>query len=156
MNLKATISAELFITASRLPKTIFIRLIAFLFKKSFSQRNIPGDWLRSDYYLQKSKSQKTTCPILLAVGITTLGILSKGETHFDALAVLAVVRVAATRISVPLFISAVKNNRKAMSLSVKEETRFLPRNGDFVQRAFPATSVKFNLDQSNHHQNLFL
>jgi len=36
------------------------------------------------------------------------------------------------------------------------DERFLLRNVDFAQRAFPGTSVKFNLDQNNHHQNLFL
>lgn len=155
MNLKATIPAELFITSSSPQKTVLIPLIALVFKKSFSQGSIPGDSLRSDCYLQKSKSQETNCRILLALGITTPEILSKGETHFDALAALAVVSVAATLISVPLFISAVKNSRKAMSLSVKKETRFLLRNADFAQRVFPGTSVKFNLE-NNHHQNLFL
>jgi hypothetical protein len=136
----------LFFIDSRLPKAIFIAGIALtVVLKSFSQAYTPKDSLTTEYYLQKSKSQKIAGFILLGVGVTTLAILSKGETDFDVLPVLAIGGLAATVISVPLFISAGKNKRKAISLSVKKEKTFLLRNGGFTQRSFPALSVKFNV-----------
>jgi len=135
-----------FFTNGRCIKSIFILGIALaLSLPSFSQEIPVKDSVRSEYYLQKSKSQKTVGFILLGVGATTLAILSKGETDFDVLPVLAIGGLAATVISVPLFISAGKNKRKAMSLSMKKEKAFFPHGGSFAQKSFPAVSIRLNL-----------
>ena len=145
MKRKAINYSVLLFTGRRFTKKIFVLgIILALSLQSYSQAT-RKDSLTSDYYLQKSKSQKITGFILLGIGVTTLALLSKGETDFDILPVLAIGGIAATVVSIPLFISAGKNKRKGMSLSVKEEKSLLLRNGNFTQKPFPAISVRLNL-----------
>ena len=127
-------------------KILVLGLVLALSLHSFRQETAPKDSLTSEYYLQKSKSQKIAGFIFPGPGVTTLANMSKGETDFDVLPILAITGLTATVIGVPLFISAGKNKRKAASLSVKKEKAFLLRNRSFTQRSFPAISVKLNLD----------
>ena len=145
MNRKAINYPMLFFINSCFMKKIFLLgIILALSLQSFSQAT-RKDPLTSDYYLQKSKSQKTRGVVLLGIGVTTLALLSKGETDFDILPVLAIGGIAATVVSIPVLISASINKRKAMSLSVKEEKALLLSKGSFTQRSFPAISVRLNL-----------
>jgi len=147
MTLKAIKYARLFSINSSFTSKIFgLGLVLALSLHSFSQEMAPKDSLTSDHYLKKSTSQKIAGFVFLGIGATTLAVLSKGETDFDALPVLAIGGLTATLISVPLFISSGKNKRKAASLSVKKENAFLLRNRSVTQISFPAISVKFNLD----------
>lgn len=91
---------------------------------SFSQ-------LSSDEYLTKSHHQKTVAWIMLGggVGLTALGVavsqantvdyaLGNSSNHNTAGTILAVSGVASTLGSIPMFISAGHNKRKAAELSL--------------------------------------
>jgi hypothetical protein len=137
-------SALLFTSSHFMKKIFVLGIILALSLPSYSQ-GMRQDLLTSDYYLQKSKSQKITGFILLGIGVTTLALLSKGETDFDILPVLAIGGITATVVSIPLLISAHINKRKAVSLSVKEEKAFILHHGSFVQKSFPSISVRLDL-----------
>jgi hypothetical protein len=113
---------------------------------SFGQDSTSKTQPTPDEYQQKSRSQKVAGFIFLGVGITTLAVISRGQTDFDVLPVLALGGVAATVASIPLFFSAAKNKRKAMSLTVKKEKAFIPRYGGITQKSFPALTLKLNLN----------
>jgi hypothetical protein len=137
-------SALLFTSSHFMKKIFVLGIILALSLPSYSQ-GMRQDLLTSDYYLQKSKSQKITGFILLGIGVTTLALLSKGETDFDILPVLAIGGITATVVSIPLLISAHINKRKAVSLSVKEEKAFILHHGSFAQKSFPSISVRLDL-----------
>ena len=90
MTLKAIKYARLFSINSSFTSKIFgLGLVLALSLHSFSQEMAPKDSLTSDHYLKKSKSQKIAGFVFLGIGATTLAVLSKGETDFDVLPVLA-------------------------------------------------------------------
>src|SRR5947209_12728327 len=107
-------------------KKIILSLILFITAlHSFSQSLTPAA-KTSDYYLTKSRHQKTAAWIMLGggVGLTALGIavseantidyaLGNSSNHNTAGNVLAIVGVASTLGSIPMFISASHNRHKA-------------------------------------------
>lgn len=127
-------------------KLFVLSILLISIGHSFGQDSTSKTQPTSAEYLQKSRSQKVAGFIFLGIGVTTLTVISKGQTDFDVLPVLAVGGVAATVISIPLFISAGKNKRKAMSLTVKKEKTFIPCYGGVAQKSFPALTLKLNLN----------
>ncbi|MDQ6755796.1 MAG: hypothetical protein M3004_02565 [Bacteroidota bacterium] len=85
--------------------------------------NTPNNLLTHEEYLTKSKNQKLFGFIFLGAGVTTLAIISAGNTDLNAVGPLAIVGGAAALGSIPLFIAAGKNKRKA-ELVVKNEKVF--------------------------------
>lgn len=97
-------------------------------------------------YLALSRSQKVGGFILLGAGVTTIALISRGNTSFDELPILAVLGAAATVGSLPLFIASGRNRRRAMNASTSlkfEEAQFI-RRSQICFRAFPAVSVKIS------------
>jgi hypothetical protein len=136
-------------------KIILFSMLLSLSVTSYSQQTNPSTALTKQDYLQKSKNQKTAAWVLVgggAVLIVTGGIVwanqinKKAETDpFGALADayttttgdwISVAGIVAAAGSIPLFIAASKNKRKAISLSFKKE--MIPRlqNQSFVNRRF--------------------
>lgn len=121
---------------------------------SFSQKttdSVPS--LKTDY-LKKSKNQKTAAWILLGGGsaLIATGIIvgsSEESTFNDAAggAAIAGIGLLSTIGSIPLFIASGKNKRKANNFSgkLKMETGPFYQKQSFVQRSFPALSVKCSL-----------
>jgi len=99
-------------------KTIICAMLLLLATVSFSQQTNPTQPLTREDYLKKSKSQKITAFVLLGGGVTTLAIISKGNTSFDVLGILAVAGTLSTLGSIPLFIASGRNKRKAKMASV--------------------------------------
>jgi hypothetical protein len=105
-------------------------------------------------FLQKSKKQRTAGIILLAGGgtVTIIGITIAAQ-HFDLFdleerdetleTVLIAVGGAAMLGSIPLFVSAKKNKRTAMSMSFKNERSLQLQNGLVHLKRIP--SVNFRL-----------
>ena len=127
-------------------KLFALSVIIMLAAHSFGQDTTSKIQPISDEYLQKRHSQRVTGFIFLGIGVTTLAVISRGQTDLNVLPVLAVGGIAATVISIPLFISAGKNKRKAASLTVKKEKALIPRYGGITQKSFPALTLKFNLN----------
>lgn len=105
-------------------------------------------------YLQKSKNQQTAAWILLGGGAALIGtgfIVGDGKnSSFDDAALGAVfagIGLISTISSIPLFIASGKNKRKANTFSGKVKMENAPffQKQSFVQKSFPAFSVKFNL-----------
>ncbi|HMK26943.1 MAG TPA: hypothetical protein VK483_13010 [Chitinophagaceae bacterium] len=149
-------------------KIILFILLLTMSATLFSQQTNTLPALTKQDYLRKSKNQKTAAWILVAGGaamIVTGGVVwsneinKKAETDpFGAWADMytttsgdwiAVAGVVAAAGSIPLFIAASKNKRKAMSLSFKKETvpsRLLSgQKGSFVNQSIPSLSLKINL-----------
>ena len=99
-------------------KTIIGAMLLVLATVSFSQQTNPTQPLTREDYLKKSKSQKITAFVLLGAGVTTLAIISKGNTSFDVLGTLAVAGTLSTLGSIPVFIASGRNKRKAKMASV--------------------------------------
>jgi len=107
---------------------LFIALILFCFK-AISQTP-GGNAVNKEYYMKKSKNQKTIAWIMagggvaLAVAGFVVGTvdavddgLSGSDNNNAAGTIMLVAGTASALGSIPLFISASKNKKKAMSLS---------------------------------------
>ncbi len=131
--------------------------IAFFFfiAQSFSQpptSSIPS----KDYYLQKSKKQKTTGLVVLCTGLGIAlagGIVyiihehnSDGWLDFDFTgAYIAAGGGAVSLASIPFFISSSKNKKKAASVTLnKTPVLFLQQDG-VVSKMHPTISLKIGL-----------
>ncbi len=126
-------------------KTIICAMLLVLATVSFSQQTNPTQPLTREDYLKKSKSQKITAFVLLGAGVTTLAIISKGNTSFDVLGILAVAGTLSTLGSIPLFLASARNKRKAQAASVyfkleKQDVRQLSGI-----TTYPSVAIKFNL-----------
>lgn len=111
--------------------------------------------VESTDYLKKSKKQKTAAWVLLGVGVlsTALGSVQTnptgywgGETTHSNNTVLLIVGAAAIGSSIPLFIAASKNKKKAMSVSLKTENmRLMNKNYSIYTKTIPSLSLTFYL-----------
>ena len=127
--------------------------------KGFSQQaEEPKMELTKQEYLKKSKSQKTVGRILLGGGGILIGAglltnLSNGlgnlfveesqkNSSGDIFTVLGVISIAG---SIPLLISAGKNKRKALSLSVKNQPSQVLQNNRLYSKIIPSLTFKINL-----------
>lgn len=126
-------------------KSIIIGLVLILFTlSSFCQLNEPTKILSREEYLSKSRTQKVVGFVLLGAGATTLLIISNGKYDYKTTGVLAIAGGVAVLGSIPFFISASKNKKRAMTAtSFKfEKIQFLEGAG-IVHQTYPALSLKF-------------
>ena len=142
-------------------KAIIFAMLLLFVVGSFSQQSTTTSVPKPNTdYLQKSKKQKTTAWILLAGGtvLTTIGAgvaLSGGlDCAFDdpdcgddqtLASILAISGSAAILGSIPLFIAAGRNKRKAASLSFNNMMMPQIKNSSLVYQPIPAVSLKINL-----------
>jgi len=128
-------------------KLFLFSFLLFLAASTFGQQRNPS--LTKQDYLQKSKRQKTTAKLLLgggllsfSVGFLTIG--GKGTNSVDN-GIMLIAGTAAMVASVPLFIIASKNKKKAMSMSLKNQ--LVPRfeGTGFVYKPLPSLSLKIGL-----------
>lgn len=124
-------------------KMISLAMLLAVVVTSFSQQTESSPVLTKQDYLQKSKSQRTSAFILLGTGAALLAVAAPGNVSFDILPILVIGGGAAIVGSIPLFIAAGKNKRRAMSLSFKNETVPLPQPGGFANQS--ALSVTINI-----------
>lgn len=134
---------------------IMIYILLFVLPASiFCQK--PNDSVPSvkTDYLQKSKNQKSAAWTLLGGGTALIGIGfivgdGKNASFDDAAtgAVLAGVGLLSAIGSIPLFIAAGKNKRKAMKMftSIKMEKATLFQRQSFDQPSYPAVTLKLML-----------
>jgi hypothetical protein len=145
-------------------KIIFFTLLLTVSAISFSQPANALPALTKQDLLQKSKQQKTAAWVLVAGGAVLIvtgsvvwanDINKAAETDpLGGIAAiytstsgygLAVAGLVAAAGSIPLFIAAARNKRKAMSISLKNEAIPQLQNGSFVNRSVPSLSLKINL-----------
>ena len=117
---------------------------------SFSQQNNPSPALTKQDYLRKSKHQKITAFCLAGGGIIVwLAGVSKNMNQDDNIdgggeVAMAIGSIAALA-SIPMFIIASKNKKKAAALTFKNEPSLQVQKSSFVYRAVPSLTLKFQL-----------
>lgn len=98
-------------------------------------------------YLKIAKSQRTVAFILLGAGIAAIGSVSSGNASFNTTSTVGVLGAAAILGSIPLFIAAHRNKRKATAAA----TSFDFKSGweqSFAKRKpayFPTLSLTMTL-----------
>ena len=128
----------------------------------FGQKSMPAPSIQSDY-LEKSKHQNTTAWILLAGGaaLFTIGaIIPQGEEEWSPIPIYGgdhkndaikgtfyLFGSISMLGSVPVFIAAGKNKRRAMTVSTgfKLEKASVAQVPAFVKKSYPALSLKIGL-----------
>lgn len=132
-------------------KKFFISTILILISTSlFCQQSDIGQPVTQNSYLQKSKNQKTTAWILLGAGF----VLSAGAavadvgsdwTKSETPYLVAIVTGCASMLgSIPLFIAAGRNKRKAKNAAAyfKIQLNRVPTNTGLALHSTPTLSLK--------------
>jgi hypothetical protein len=134
-------------------KILFLSIFSlFIFLQSFSQE--PETQVQDkSYYLKKSKNQKKGAWVLvgLGVGMTVGGILINLDQPFFGPGSnskkglwLSYVGVATTLGSIPLFISAHRNKKKAAALAFNYQNILMPYQTGLALKKQPA--IVFKID----------
>jgi hypothetical protein len=147
-------------------KIIVFTLLLTVSINSFSQQTKPSLNLTKQSYLKKSKKQRTAAWIMLGGGFTlavtgfTVSVVnglgdafassvtddnSSSGSSIDAGSVVFTTGAVAMLGSIPFFITAHKNKKKAMSLSIKNETTPQLLKQGFVHRSVPSLTLKISL-----------
>ena len=145
----------------------FLFLLVILFESGtalFAQADIPkkNTMLSAEQYLQKRGKQNTAAWLLLSGGsvlfITAFiiesdqSMLSTNSPNYNqgkgtASTIIGVTGLAATIASIPFFIAASKNKRKARSVSMglKLEKTTVASPFSFTRHSYPALSINIKL-----------
>ena len=134
-------------------KILAFTLILTLSATTFCQQVNPLPGLNKQDLLKKSKNQKTAAWILLGGGFfsTALGSVkfnfagSDSEVDNSTSAIFLITGLAAIATSIPFFIAANKNKKKAMNLSFKNEKVTHLSKQAFVYKTIPSLALKINL-----------
>ena len=137
-------------------KKIVPSLLLLLFVvKSFSQ----SPELSKDYYLEKSKTQKTVAWVMIGGGlaIATIGyVISVYQIKDDPVAyvftdkgtgsaILTLVGICTAFGGIPFLTSSKKNARRAATISFKNQKILFPLQNTFVLKTQPALTLKIEL-----------
>jgi hypothetical protein len=124
-------------------------LLLLIFNSSFSQSTQEKSTASQNDYLKKSKNQKTAAWILVGIGSlsTLLGTIQVNPDYGqnDNSTFFLVGGLVTLGASVPLFIASAKNRKKAMSLTLKNETTQQFLNTRVKNRNIPSLNLKLNL-----------
>lgn len=143
-------------------KTVFVMAILAIALKGLTQSTSVPD---SDYYLQKSKKQKTAAFVLLGggAGLAAIGLAMGTASFYDeigsivvegeddetyvAASILFGTGLAAMVGSVPLFIASSRNKKKAhaASASIKLQTIPVVSRQGIGKLPYPAASIRISL-----------
>ena len=101
----------------------------------------------SEEYLKLSKSQKTGGFVLLGIGAITLTTAAVGDFDFDTLGIVVVVGSVFTLTSIPLFIAASRNKKKAKKASLGFKFERIQKLQTVAVRfhSIPGISLRLNL-----------
>lgn len=127
-------------------KTIsfFVFLVTVSFR-TFCQQTASKEMLTKQEYLQKSKEQKTSAFVLLGLGSASLAIAAPGKVSMGTAGILVIGGGAAIVASIPLFIAAGKNKKKAMSMSFRFQEMQSPQYNGLAEKKIPSLSIKLHL-----------
>ena len=138
--------------------TVFFLVLTLAFS-GFSQQNEPSPTFTKQDYMHKSKKQKTVAWVLLgggAASVLTGIIIPKGDVVREGAwgndyendgikSTFGVTGFLCMIGSIPFFIASKKNNKRAMSVSFKNETAPLIQKSSFVYRPVPSVAFKIAL-----------
>lgn len=128
-------------------KIILFFLLLTMSAVSFGQQTNSSPALTKQDYLKKSKGQKTAAWICLGIGVACLATAAPGDVTFDVLPVLVIGGGGLVLGSIPLFIAASRNKRKAKTASafLKMETAPVIQGSEAFTRSIPVVAVKISL-----------
>lgn len=143
-------------------KIICCIVVIIIASATFSQSTTLSLALTKQDYLRKGRSQNTIAWFLIAGGVTTATIGSAIQTKevLDDFGnifsgseakssntgdIVGYTGLGIMLSSIPFFISAHKNKKKALSLSVQNEKALYFQNGNFVTCSVPSLSIKIGL-----------
>jgi hypothetical protein len=144
-------------------RPIILIMLLMLSTDSFSQQTNPSPVLNKETYLQKTAAwillvggfASASISVAIATPKATEDYLSvfpgvlvgatPTEHNYTGETILLIAGTAAMLSSIPLFIAAGKNKRKAMNLVFKNETAPQVQRTSFVYRSVPSLSLKIDL-----------
>lgn len=131
---------------------LFTVFLAFVINV-FSQDSMWQVYTKKEHYLKKSKNQRTTGWILLGVG-TTLAVIGVStfssswdhgsNTETDILGWFIVGGVAMDLASIPFFISAGNNQRRAAEIVIINQKMYLPQKNSVAVKYVPGITFKIH------------
>ena len=129
--------------------TVFISML-LIAASTFCQQTNPAPALTKQDYLKKSKTQKFVAAGLLVGGfITGLVGVNKNMNQEDNIdgggETAMVIGGLACLASIPVFIIASKNKKKAMSMSFYNQPLPQMQKNSLVYRAIPSIKLKISL-----------
>ena len=128
-------------------------LTLFLFSIKLLGQSIQKSDYSKEYYLDKSKSKKTTAFILLGSGfaLTVIGATafesawnSESNSSTDVKGTVMLGGVGLLLTSIPFLISSGNNSRKAASISLNNQNFPVLKEGSYVLNSSPCLSLKLN------------
>ena len=133
-------------------RILFSVVLLLLIAKSFSQT--PA--LSKDYYLKKSKTQKTVGWAMLGGGLamTSIGLIiankKVNDDPFNAILDTGPIAVTLAGVgvalgSIPFFISSAKNARRAATISFENQKVLFPKQNVLALKVQPAITLKIGL-----------
>ena len=138
-------------------KIVFSLTLLIFVLNSFCQTS-KNKALTKDYYLQKSKNQKTAAWVLLGggLGIAATGgivqLIHENQSNngsglsFDFTGTwIAIGGGVVALSSIPFFIGSSKNKKKAASIAISNQNIFLPRQNSFALKTQPTFTLKIGL-----------
>jgi hypothetical protein len=147
-------------------KIIVIIMLLTMSAASFSQQTNPSPTLTKQDYLQKRRAQNTAAHFMLWGGLAAVitgGIIAINQGEDQGLGdlstllggtyqrrtadnhsgeVIAIIGSVSMLGSIPLFIVAAKNGKKAMSLALKNETVSQIQKSSLVYKTVPSLTLK--------------
>jgi len=147
-------------------RKIFALLLLLTSASCFSQQITAPAPMTSSDYLAKAKKQNITAWILLGggFGLSTAGIIAgtqeanntinelfnTGETKKSSTGAILLIAGGATMLSsIPFFVAATENKKKAAKTPVpfkfKMETEHFIRQGSIVKTSYPAIALRIGL-----------
>jgi len=123
---------------------LFFFLLGLLHAAS-GQSTEPVPQFDKEYFLKKSRKQKTAAWIFLGAGTAMIGVAAPGNVSFDILPVLVIGGGTCIITSIPLFIAAARNKRKAANLAFEMKTVPRLETAGPVSQALPSLTLKIQL-----------
>ena len=133
-------------------KKIMFSLTLLLFVIKLFGQTEAGRTVSKDYYLKKSKHQKTVGWVMLGGGVamTTIGLVMTShvvKSSYDPFEgtgplIVAMVGIASALGSIPLFISSAKNKGRASTLSFGTPRLLLPQQNTLAWKVQPTLRLK--------------
>ncbi len=112
-----------------------------------------GQQESKEFFLKKSKNQKTTAWILLGTGVTAIitGVIidnsHESENQSFTGGFIEVGGIICTLASVPFFIGSAKNKKRAVTLTLNNRKILLPLNELLTHKIQPTLTVRVLLSR---------
>lgn len=139
-------------------KIIYVTALSILLAINSFGQDSTAMATKKEYYLHKAKNQKTTAWVLFgagsAAGIIGLALMAsngfvinptdENENATNTGGMLLTTGVLCDIASIPFFIGAGKNKRRAAEISVSTQNIYLPKNNALTMRYVASATFKIN------------